>query len=77
VSNCRHARNAEGEIVILTFLIWAFEAVTALAISGAITGVALLIGLAVWLHPPGRSNEAKTEFAPIYAVDDAKKPTEG
>ncbi len=62
--------------VILTFLIWGFEALTALAISGAITGVALLIGLAVWLHPPGR-NEAKTEFAPLYAVDQVKNPTEG
>jgi hypothetical protein len=63
--------------VILTFLIWAFEAVTALAISGAVTGIALLIGLAVWLHPPGRNTEAKTELAPLYAVDEAEKPTEG
>jgi hypothetical protein len=63
--------------MILTFLIWAFEAAAALAISGAITGVALLVGLAIWLHPPGRGNDAKTEFVPIYAVDDAKTPTEG
>ena len=64
--------------MVLTFFIWAFEAITALAISGAVTAIAVFAGLAVWLHPPSKNQAtAESDLKPIYAVDDTAKPNGG
>jgi hypothetical protein len=48
----------------LLFLTWAFETMTALAISGLVTGAALFLALALLLHQPRPSAD---RLHPFYA----------
>jgi hypothetical protein len=55
--------------MLLSFAIWMVEAAAAAAISAAVTGVAFLVGITMWLHG-GPKHEAKGDLQPLYAVDD-------